>query len=206
MIRPAAAVRGRSLEVPSRRMPGMSRLQTGNDRQDGNCYSHRFGRGSMANSRFENFDAVDSHLLRILAEDPRMPYAEIADRLQEAGHEMTSEGIRYRVSNLFEATTVFFLLDPEDLSWEIVRIAATATDKPGAKDACFELIADKRFWHVTRGLGTYDVYGVGMAPSMSEIEGLLTDIREADPVEALEYLVVTERSSSMDDYYLPGTE
>lgn len=155
----------------------------------------------MTDSQFENIDDIDSLILQILSSDPRAPYSEIASELEEAGYEMSSEGIRYRVSKLLDTTTVFFLLDPEDISWEIVRIAVEAVDEAGAKDETFRKLSEMRFWHVVRGLGTYDVYAVGMAPTLSEIDDLVTTIEEYDAVESVNHIVVTERESNMEDYY-----
>lgn len=155
----------------------------------------------MTDQQFENIDDIDSLILQILSSDPRAPYSEIAAKLEEAGYEMSSEGIRYRVSKLIDTTTVFFLLDPEDISWEIVRVSVKAVDEEGAKDAAFRKLADMRLWHVTRGLGTYDVYAVGMAPTMGEIDDLVTEIREHDAIDTVNHIVVTDRETNMDDYY-----
>lgn len=114
---------------------------------------------------------------------------------------MSSEGIRYRVSKLLDTTTMFFLLDPEDISWEIVRIAVEAVDEEGAKEETFRMLSEMRFWHIVRGLGTYDVYAVGMAPTLSEIDDLVTEVEESDSVERVDHIVVTENESSMGDYY-----
>jgi len=156
----------------------------------------------MDDSRFENVDDIDSLILEILGADPRAPYSEIAAKLNEAGYEMSSEGIRYRVTKLLDSTTVFFLLDPEDVSWEIARLAVEAVDEPGAKDETFEMLADMRFWHVVRGIGTYDVYAVGMAPTLRDIDELVTSVEEHDAVERVDYIVVTDRESNLDDYYM----
>ncbi|USZ70144.1 Lrp/AsnC family transcriptional regulator (plasmid) [Halorussus salilacus] len=149
----------------------------------------------------ENIDDIDSLILQILSSDPRAPYSEIAEKVQQAGYEMSSEGIRYRVSKLIDTTTVFFLLDPEDIRWEIVRIAVEAVDEEGAKDEVFRMLGEMRFWHVVRGIGTYDVYAVGMAPTLREIDDLVTEVEESDAVERVDHIVVTERDSSMGDYY-----
>lgn len=110
---------------------------------------------------------------------------------------MSSEGIRYRVSKLIDTTTVFFLLNPEDIRWEIVRVAVDPVDEEGAKDEVFQMLGEMQFWHVVRGLGTYDVYAVGMAPTLSEIDDLVTEVEESDAVKRIDYIVVTERDSSM---------
>jgi hypothetical protein len=58
------------------------------------------------------------------------------------------------------------------------------------------------FWLVTRGVGTYDLYAVGMGPTMRAIDDLVTGVRELDAVERVDYSVVTERHSDLDDYYV----
>lgn len=63
-------------------------------------------------------DEIDHHILAILAKDPRLPYADIADE----GLKMSSETIRQRVSSLLELPTNFFLLRPESHEWEVVVV------------------------------------------------------------------------------------
>jgi DNA-binding Lrp family transcriptional regulator len=155
----------------------------------------------MADSPFNALDAIDTQILVILSEDPRMSYQKLSRRLAEEGYEMSAEGVRRRVTDLMEATRPFFLLDPEQFAWEIVRISVRATDGPGDKQAAFERIVEMPFWHVTKGIGTYDIYGVGMAPTLSEIEGMVSEIRGYDCVDQVDHIVVTDRESDLEDYY-----
>lgn len=155
----------------------------------------------MSGSPSETFDEIDGHILRILSLDPRAPYSDIAEQLKEVGYEMSSEGIRYRVTKLMKATRTFFLLDPEDLGWKIVRISVTAADREGAKDDAFEGMVEMPFWHVTRGLGNTDVFAIGMARTVREIDGYVTTIREMDCVESVSYIIVTDRESNLNHYY-----
>jgi len=150
--------------------------------------------------RWPTFDEIDSLILRILAEDPRKPYSEIAEDLEAAGHGMSTEGVRYRVDNILEVTTVFFLLDPRETDWELVRLAVTATDAPGARDSVFEFIRTLPFWHVSTGLGTYDVYAVGSLPDVKAVKQTLTEIREHDAVDTVEHIIVTDRNRDMSSY------
>lgn len=155
----------------------------------------------MARSaQVDSFDEIDTEILQILTENPRTPYAEIQERIKEQGHEMSTEGIRYRVSKIFDRTTPFFLLDPKRIDWEIVRIAAKTADKPGAKDDAFEFICSLPFWHVSKGIGTFDLFGVGTAPSMKDVEELITEIRESHLIDQIDYLIVTERNRDMNSY------
>jgi len=155
----------------------------------------------MTESPFNAFDAIDTQILVVLSEDPRMSYQKLSQRLSEEGYEMSAEGVRQRVTDLMAATTPFFLLDPEQLAWEIVRISVRATDGPGDKDEAFERIATLPFWHLTKGIGTYDVYGVGMAPTIAEVEEMIAEIRGYDCVDRIDFIVVTDRRSDLEDYY-----
>lgn len=160
----------------------------------------------VSDKKFENFDELDSQILRILSEDPRAPYSDIARELEDSGYQMSSEGIRYRVSSLMGSTTAFFLLDPDELSWEIVRLMVKTTDAPEAKTEAFDRISEMPFWHVTRGIGTYDIYAVAMAPSMRQIDEYVTTIREFDSVDQADHIVVTEHNSNLQDYYRTATD
>jgi DNA-binding Lrp family transcriptional regulator len=150
--------------------------------------------------QWETFDEIDSTILHILAENPRKPYSEITEELSEAGFDMSTEGVRYRVENILDTTTVFFLLDPDETEWELVRLAITATDDPGATEQTFEVVRDLPFWHVSSGLGSYDVYAVGSLPNVRAIDETLTKIREYEFVESVEHIVVTERNRDMSSY------
>ncbi|QKY21786.1 Lrp/AsnC family transcriptional regulator (plasmid) [Halolamina sp. CBA1230] len=158
----------------------------------------------MSESPFDAFDAIDTQILVILSEDPRMSYQKLSRRLADEGYEMSAEGVRRRVTDLMAATTPFFLLDPERLAWEIVRISVRATDGPGDKAEAFDRIADLPFWHVTKGIGTYDIYGVGMAPTLADVEEMVSEIRGYDCVARIDFIVVTDRRSDLEDYYRQG--
>lgn len=164
----------------------------------------------MPKQTFESFDDIDGVILRVLAENPRAPYSEITEVLADMGYEMSPEGVRYRVDKIIELTTVFFLVDPGSVSWEILRVAVVTDDSPNAKRDAFELLCEQPFWHVSRGIGTYDLYAVGSAPSLREADELVTAVREADCVERAEYIVVTGRNQDMTQYlnmdYIPSID
>ncbi|QLG61027.1 Lrp/AsnC family transcriptional regulator [Halorarum salinum] len=154
----------------------------------------------MAKQTFESFDDIDGVILQTLAENPRVPYSEITDTLADLGYEMSSEGVRYRVDKIIELTTVFFLVDPRKVSWEILRVAVSTADTEDAKDEAFDLLCEQPFWHVSRGVGTYDIYAVGSLPSLEKVDELVTTVREADSVQKVDYIVVTERNQDMTQY------
>jgi DNA-binding Lrp family transcriptional regulator len=157
----------------------------------------------------EMFDEIDRQILDFLSHNPRIPYSNLAEQLEERGHEMSSEGIRYRVSKILETTSIFFLLDPRKFSWEIIRLGVTTVDEDNAKENTFQMISDMPFWHVSRGIGTYDIFAVGSAPSMNAVDTLITTIRESEFVRKAEYIVVTDRNRDMESYlsldYIPSS-
>ena len=160
--------------------------------------------------KLEVFDKIDKEILTVLAQNPRIPYSELSERLGESGYEMSSEGIRYRVSKILETTTVFFLLDPQKTTWEVIRVMVVTTEDPGAKENTFQMVSNMPFWHVSRGIGTYDLFAVGSASSMNNVDGLVTTIKEYEFVKKIDYIVVTDRNRDMESYlsmdYLPLSE
>lgn len=154
----------------------------------------------MTDSQNVQIDEIDSYILSILARDPRTPYKEIADELDDAGFEMSGEGIRYRVRKLMDVTTTFFFIDLEQVTGEIVRIAVTVSDDPDAKQRAYEAISEMPFWHTTRGIGTYDVYAVGIAKTIHDIDELVTTVKELECVDSVEHIVATERNGDIEDY------
>ncbi|ELY50452.1 Lrp/AsnC family transcriptional regulator [Natronolimnohabitans innermongolicus] len=148
-------------------------------------------------------DDIDRAILKILADDPRMPYSEIARVLADKGHELSTEGVRKRVSKLLDRTSPFFLLEPEEHDWEIVRLAISVTDEPGAKDALLEEIAEMPFWLVCKGIGTYDIYAVATAVSNEDVDALVQHVREIDTVADIEFSIETSRDTTVDDYLTP---
>lgn len=151
-------------------------------------------------TKFESFDAIDGEILHILAEDPRMPYSKITEHLENAGYEMSTEGVRYRVNQILDTTTVFFLLDPQQVTWEIVRVCVSSSSTEGAKQETFDFLCELPFWHVSRGLGTYDVYAVGSMRSIDAIDEVVTALRERDHIDDVDYLIVTDRNRDMHSY------
>lgn len=154
----------------------------------------------QSEERWPTFDEIDSVILRMLAEDPRKPYSEIAADLANEGYDMSDEGVRYRVEQILEATTVFFLLDPRETEWELVRLAITVIDESGARNRVFEFLQDMPFWHVSVGLGSYDVYAVGSLPNVEAVDRTLMTIQEYDAVESADHIIVTDRNRDMSSY------
>lgn len=158
----------------------------------------------MPSGSASSLDEIDHVILSILSKNPRTPYSDIADALAERGHSLSAEAIRKRVAKIFEATSMFFLLSPDEHDWEIVRIAVRVNDEPGSKEAALEAIADMNVWFINRGFGSFDLYAVGTAASNEEVDRLLTTVRELEYVTDVEYIVETGRITNIENYLLSG--
>ena len=145
-------------------------------------------------------DEIDRQILEILANDPRSPYADIADELSNYDIDMSSEGVRRRVTSLLENMTSFFLPRPERNSWEIVLITIETIDKANSKQEVFEAMANMDFWFVADGFGTIDLYGIATAESNAKIDDLLTQVRALDSVAEVDYFIETDRNVNIKNY------
>lgn len=145
-------------------------------------------------------DEIDRIVLGILASNPRMPYSDISSLLEERGYEMSSEGIRYRVQNLFDTTSTFFMIDPKEHDWLVLRTALTVVDEPDAKERAIETLRDDPFWFISSGFGSFDIYAVAIAPTTNEIDDLLNDLRGIDLIADVEYFIETHRTVDINKY------
>lgn len=157
----------------------------------------------MTTGKIDDLDKLDRLILKVLATDPRAPYSDIADRLAEEGYDMSSEGVRYRVSKLLEQTSIFFLLAPSEHNWEIVRLAISVGDDPDAKSKALDAVSEMPFWLVCRGVGSYDIYAVATAASNAEVDRLVREVEELPAVSEVEYSIETERHTDIDTYLSP---
>lgn len=145
-------------------------------------------------------DEIDRRILEILANDPRSPYADIAAELAEYDIELSSEGVRRRVTSLLENMTSFFLPRPERNSWEIVLVTARTADEANSKREVFEAMSNMDFWFVAEGFGTVDLYGIATAKSNTEIDELLVQMRALDSVTEIDYFIETDRAVNIRNY------
>ena len=152
------------------------------------------------NEPIEGLDEIDRVILRILAQDPRTPYSDIASILEEEGHEMSSEGIRYRVSNLFETTSILLLTAPKEHGWEVVRVFVSVDNQPNAKAETYLDLCETDLWMVCRTVGTFDLYGVATVRSNHAADDLLCSIRGLKHVERVEHAIETDRETAIDKY------
>ncbi|MDF9747793.1 Lrp/AsnC family transcriptional regulator [Natrinema salsiterrestre] len=145
-------------------------------------------------------DEIDRRILEILANDPRSPYADIADELTEYDIDLSSEGVRRRVTSLLENMTSFFLPRPERNSWEIVLVTARTADEANSKRDVFEEMSNMDFWFVAEGFGTVDLYGIATAKSNAEIDDLLVQMQALDSVTEIDHFIETDRAVNIRNY------
>lgn len=155
----------------------------------------------MKQSQTNGLDEIDRIILGILSRDPRTPYADIATELEERGFEMSGEGIRYRVQNLFEATSTFFMLDPEAHDWQVLRLSLRTNDSAGAKQAVIEKMQAMPFWFISSGVGLFDVYAVALAKTLGEADEYIDAVRSIEQVTNVEFFLETHRITNMNKYF-----
>jgi DNA-binding Lrp family transcriptional regulator len=147
-----------------------------------------------------SIDEIDRRILGILARDPRIPYSDISAELAEEGIEMSSEGVRGRVTTLYDITTSFHLLTPDSYGWEIIMITVQVADEPDAKQAVFDAMSEMNFWFVGGGFGTIDIYGIATVNSNLQIDELINEVRSLDLVTSAEYMIETTRATNVEQY------
>jgi len=148
----------------------------------------------------DELDDIDRTILRILAQNPRVPYSDIAEELEDEGHEMSSEGIRYRVANLFETTSILLLTSPKGHGWEVLRLFVSVENAPNSKEKTFDALSEMGFWMTCRLMGTYDLYAVATVRSNSEADDLASEVRGLEHVVEVESAVETDRRTNIDNY------
>ncbi len=154
----------------------------------------------MSDNVPDEMDEIDRRILEILANDPRSPYADIADELAEHDIDLSSEGVRRRVKSLLANMTSFFLPRPDQNSWEMLLVAVRTTDEAGAKQGVFKAMSDMDFWFVADGFGTIDLYAVATAQSTIEIEDILLQVRELESVTEVDHFIETDREVNIRNY------
>lgn len=145
-------------------------------------------------------DEIDRAILRILSQNPRKPYSEIATSLKEEGYEMSGEGIRYRVGQLFDTTSILLLAGPKEHGWEVLRIFISTESYEGAKVSTVESLSEMDFWLVCRLVGSFDMYAVATVQSNHEADRLISAVRELESVANVEFAFETGRDTNVEKY------
>jgi DNA-binding Lrp family transcriptional regulator len=146
-------------------------------------------------------DEIDRIILEILSDNPRTPYSDIAEELKQRGHEMSGEGIRYRVQHLFESTSTFFMLNPESHDWHVLRLSISVDDSPDAKSRVLTELQEASFWFLSSGVGSFDIYANVLAKTLGEVDDYIADVRSIEEVESVDFFLETRRMTDMRDYF-----
>ncbi|WP_247730346.1 Lrp/AsnC family transcriptional regulator [Halovivax limisalsi] len=158
----------------------------------------------MTHSPSDDLDEIDRIILSILSDNPRTPYSDIAAELERRGHNMSSEGTRYRVQNLFDATSTFYMLNPESHDWHVLRVSVSVDDSVDAKATVTEKLQDRPFWFISSGVGSFDIYAVALAKTLAEVDEYIGDVRSIEGVESLDFFLETHRTTDMGNYFPLG--
>lgn len=145
-------------------------------------------------------DEIDRAILRILSQDPRKPYSDIAADLKEEGYEMSGEGIRYRVTRLFDTTSILLLAAPKEHGWEVLRLFILTENFENAKERAVKALSEMDFWLVCRIVGSFDMYAVATVQSNHEADRLISDVRELESVANVEFAFETGRETNVENY------
>jgi DNA-binding Lrp family transcriptional regulator len=155
----------------------------------------------MGKSSATGLDEIDRRILAILSDDPRTPYSDIATELEKNGYQMSGEGIRHRVKHLFEATSTFFMLNPESHDWHVLRLTISVDDSTDAKPVVIEELQSMPFWFLSSGLGSFDIYANVLAKTLEEVDDLVADVRSIDEVEQVDFFLETSRETDVRKYF-----
>lgn len=150
----------------------------------------------------EQLDGIDRELIRLLSQNPRESYKELAAMLAERGHEMTAEGVRYRVKRLLEFTSVFFMLEPAAHGWEIVRFGLEVENEPGALEAVYNEVFDTAVWLVCLGYGSFDLWAIATAETNERVRELLTELESIEHVDDVHFFIETGRQTDLTRYLM----
>jgi len=148
----------------------------------------------------DGLDDIDRRILAILARDPRLPYSDIADELADDGHEMSTEGVRYRVSTLFETISILLTAEPKEHGWEVVRVMISAAGSQERKAETYDRLREMDFWMVCRVLGSSDFYAVATVPSNREADELVSRVEGIEHVTDVDYVLETGRETTTENY------
>jgi Lrp/AsnC family transcriptional regulator, regulator for asnA, asnC and gidA len=140
----------------------------------------------------EEIDEVDSSILRLLRENARMSFTEMARRTGISDATIQNRLKRMRERGIIERLTV--IAKPEATGYVVTAIMLVQTDTEKhdeAKQALSELPEIAEVYSV---LGEYDLFVKVWAKSLEELNRIINDhIRSVEGIEDLLEIVVVER-------------
>ncbi len=140
----------------------------------------------------EEIDEVDSSILRLLRENARMSFTEMARQTGISDATIQNRLKRMRERGIIERLTV--IAKPEATGYVVTAIMLVQTDTEKhdeAKQALSELPEISEVYSV---LGEYDLFVKVWAKSLEELNRIINDhIRSIEGIEDLLEIVVVER-------------
>jgi DNA-binding Lrp family transcriptional regulator len=133
-----------------------------------------------------NTDEIDEKILRILQEDSRRAFVDIANEIG-----LSESAVRRRVKNLVDKAIIkrFTIeLGASDKTSAITLISvASSADTSAVSTRLMELIGVKVVYEIT---GQYDIAAIISAPAIVDINKCIDDIRKIDGVSDTDTVII----------------
>ena len=140
----------------------------------------------------EEIDEVDSSILRLLRENARMSFTEMARKTGIPDATIQNRLKRMRERGIIERMTV--IVNPEATGYVVMAIMLVQTDTEKHDEAKEALSALPEISEVYSVLGEYDLFVKVWAKGLEELNHFINDhIRSVEGIEDLLEIVVVER-------------
>ncbi|HEY9407488.1 MAG TPA: HTH-type transcriptional regulator LysM [Nitrososphaera sp.] len=133
-----------------------------------------------------NTDEIDEKILRILQEDSRRAFVDIANEIG-----LSESAVRRRVKNLVDRAiikrfTIELGASDKTSAITLISVAATA-DTSAVSTRMMELNGVKVVYEIT---GQYDIAAIIAAPAIVDINRCIDDIRKIDGVSDTDTVII----------------
>jgi DNA-binding Lrp family transcriptional regulator len=131
-------------------------------------------------------DEIDEKIIRILQENSRRPFVDIANEIG-----LSESAVRRRVKNLVDAAVIkrFTIeLGASDKTSAITLISVASTaDTSAVSNRLMNLNGVKVVYEIT---GQYDIAAIIAAPAIADINKCIDDIRKVDGVSDTDTVII----------------
>ncbi|MEM3003678.1 MAG: Lrp/AsnC family transcriptional regulator [Candidatus Bathyarchaeia archaeon] len=134
-------------------------------------------------------DSVDKEILKILQEDARKPYAEIARQLR-----VTEGTIRFRVAKLLREgviTRFMALVDPRKVGMQVTAVVMLRVEASSLGEAFNQLVSLSESQHVFQSTGEYDIVAIVHTRDLNHLSELMNRIKSFIGVRNASVSVIT---------------
>jgi len=138
-----------------------------------------------------NIDEVELEILKMLQEDGRLSYAEIAKKLK-----IPQSTVRFKVNKLTREGYIkkfIAILDPIKLGYPIIMIMLLKTDPKKFNNIFNQISQIKEIHHMFQITGKYDIIAIFHAKNMEHVGELSNKIKSLDGILDSEVLLATGR-------------